>query len=70
VHRKAGCDLVLFARRKEELEKVAAACKQANQEGGSGKGGNVKVVVADMTDRKSIDAVSNEQRRLLPECTC
>lgn len=62
LHRKAGANLVLFARRQAELEQVKAACEQANAEGKTGKGGKVTVVVADMSDRKSIDAVSDVPR--------
>jgi len=50
--------LVLFARRESELLKVKELAEEANKEGGTGAGGKVLVVVADMSKRESIDAVS------------
>lgn len=53
---RAGCNLVICARRKEALEEVAQLAKKANQEGGSGKGGEVVAEVVDMSDRAAIKA--------------
>lgn len=52
---KAGANLLLLARRKQELEKVKALCEEANKAGASGSGGKVLVVECDMSQRKSID---------------
>lgn len=64
---KAGANLVLFARRESELLKVKELAEEANKEGGTGTGGKVKIVLADMSDRKSIDAALDSAKEELEE---
>lgn len=51
---RAGCNIVLTARRKQQLDEVAALAKKANEEGQTGKGGAVETHVLDMRDRQAI----------------
>ena len=53
---RAGCDLILTARRLDQLNKVAEQAKQAHKEGGASKGGNVQVHELDVRDREAIRA--------------
>lgn len=48
---KAGCNLVLLARRADRLEEVKARCEAANQKG------KVVVVETDVTKRGDLDGV-------------
>lgn len=53
---QAGANLILLARREEELEKVKQLAIDANKEGGTGKGGEVVCLKVDMSKRAEIDA--------------
>ncbi|KAL7413896.1 NAD-P-binding protein [Mrakia frigida] len=64
---KAGANLVLFARRESELLKVKELAEEANKEGGSGAGGKVLIVVADMSKRESIDAALESAKEELKD---
>lgn len=51
---RAGCNLILTARRIPELESVASLAKIANQEGNTGKGGKIQIISLDMQDRDEV----------------
>ncbi|KAM0791399.1 hypothetical protein ACM66B_005860 [Microbotryomycetes sp. NB124-2] len=53
---RAGANLIICARRQDALTETAELAKQANKEGGSGKGGEVVTEVVDMQDRAAIKA--------------
>lgn len=45
------------------MDEVAAKCKTANQEGGTGKGGLVQTVILDVSNRSMVESVLDK----LPE---
>lgn len=51
---RAGANLILTARRQAQLDEVSVLAKEANKEGGTGKGGNVATLVLDMQDRTAV----------------
>lgn len=53
---RAGCDLILTARRLDQLNKVADQARLAHKESGASKGGNVQVHELDVRDREAIRA--------------
>lgn len=60
---RAGANVILSARRKDALEEVESACKEAYKAQGEqiagNKGGKFASIVTDMRDRKSIDGLLN-----------
>ncbi|CAO1630090.1 unnamed protein product [Jaminaea pallidilutea] len=52
---RLGANVVLAARRKEQLEQVAEECVKANKEGGTGQGGKTHVAIVDMMKRSQIE---------------
>ena len=54
---KAGCNLILLARRAEKLQEVKQRCQAANKLGGSGKGGSVLTLTVDVAKRAELDAL-------------
>ncbi|RXK39559.1 malonic semialdehyde reductase [Tremella mesenterica] len=54
---KAGCNVVLLARRAEKLKDVKAECETSHKEGGAKEGGKVVCIEADMQDRKALNEV-------------
>ena len=54
---RAGCNVVLTARRADALTAAAQECATANQQGQSGAGGNFAAITLDMRDRKQLDSV-------------
>lgn len=55
---RAGANVIISARRKEQLAKVAEQARQANKEGQTGQGGKVFELVLDVSDRRSADSQS------------
>lgn len=55
---RAGANVIISARRKEQLAKVAEQARQANKEGQTGQGGKVFELVLDVSDRRSADSKS------------
>ena len=49
--------MIICARRQAQLDEVAAKCRTANQEGGTGKGGLVQTVILDVSNRKAVEGV-------------
>ena len=49
--------MIICARRQAQLDEVAAKCKTANQEGGTGRGGLVQTVVLDVSNRSAVEGV-------------
>ncbi|KAJ9124714.1 hypothetical protein QFC24_003081 [Naganishia onofrii] len=56
---RAGANVIVAARRKEQLSVVAEGCRKANKEGGTGQGGRVVEVVLDVADRRGVDGESS-----------
>ncbi|KAJ9099245.1 hypothetical protein QFC21_004125 [Naganishia friedmannii] len=54
---RAGANVIVAARRKEQLSVVAEGCRKANKEGGTGQGGRVVEVVLDVADRRGVDGI-------------
>lgn len=54
---KAGCNLILLARRAEKLAQVKQRCEDANKLGGSGKGGNVLTLTVDVGKRADLESL-------------
>nr|CDI54367.1 probable NADP()-dependent dehydrogenase acting on 3-hydroxy acids [Melanopsichium pennsylvanicum 4] len=54
---RAGCNVVLTARRADELSKAATECSLANQKSQTGAGGNFAAITLDMQDRKQLDGI-------------
>ncbi|SOV03674.1 probable NADP(+)-dependent dehydrogenase acting on 3-hydroxy acids [Ustilago sp. UG-2017a] len=54
---RAGCNVVLTARRPDELSKAATECSLANQQGQTGAGGNFAAIILDMQDRSQLDGL-------------
>ena len=54
---KAGCNVVLVARRADKLQEVKKLAEAAHKEGGAKEGGKIVCVEADMQDRKALDAI-------------
>lgn len=54
---RAGCNVVLTARRADELSKAVEECALANKEGQTGTGGNFAAITLDMRDRTQLDAL-------------
>lgn len=51
---KAGCNLILTARRADALKVVAGACSEAHKEAGVRQGGKFAVVQLDVSDTKAV----------------
>ncbi|PWN47981.1 putative NADP(+)-dependent dehydrogenase [Violaceomyces palustris] len=54
---RAGCNVVLTARRAESLSAAARECAQANEEGKTGAGGNYAAILLDMQKRDQLDGL-------------
>ncbi|GAC72993.1 predicted dehydrogenase [Moesziomyces antarcticus T-34] len=54
---RAGCNVVLTARRAEALSQAATECSLANQQGQTGAGGNFAAITLDMRDRTQLDGL-------------
>ncbi|GHJ90367.1 hypothetical protein NliqN6_6769 [Naganishia liquefaciens] len=54
---RAGANVIISARRKEQLAKVAEQARQANKEGQTGQGGKVFELILDVSDRRSADNI-------------
>ena len=54
---RAGANIIITARRQAQLDATAAEAKKANQEGGTGKGGQVVTLVLDMQDSAAVKSV-------------
>ncbi len=54
---RAGCNVVLTARRAEALSQAATECSLANQQGQTGAGGNFAAITLDMRDRTQLDGM-------------
>jgi hypothetical protein len=52
---RAGANVIISARRKDQLSKVAEEARKANKEGQTGQGGKVFELVLDVSDRRSAD---------------
>jgi 3-hydroxy acid dehydrogenase/malonic semialdehyde reductase len=61
---RAGANVIISARRKDQLSKVAEEARKANKEGQTGQGGKVFELVLDVSDRRSADG---ELKRSRPE---
>ncbi|WVN85181.1 uncharacterized protein L203_100326 [Cryptococcus depauperatus CBS 7841] len=57
---KTGSNLVLLARRAENLKAVKSKCEAAHKAFGSREGGKVVIIEADMQKNKDLDAVPNK----------
>ncbi|KAN0059947.1 hypothetical protein ACQY0O_007920 [Thecaphora frezii] len=57
---RAGCNVVLTARRAEPLSQAAQECAAANREGQTGAGGNFAAITLDMTQRSQLDALLSQ----------
>lgn len=55
---RAGANVIISARRKDQLAKVAEEARKANKEGQTGQGGKVFELVLDVSDRRSADGES------------
>lgn len=54
---RAGANVIISARRKDQLAKVAEEARKANKEGQTGQGGKVFELVLDVSDRRSADGM-------------
>ncbi|KAF8478695.1 NAD(P)-binding protein [Russula ochroleuca] len=54
---KAGCNLILLARRADQLEKVAEAASAAHKSAAAQQGGQIAIVQLDVTDRAQVSAL-------------
>lgn len=54
---RAGCNVILTARRADELAQAATECSLANQQGQTGAGGNFAAITLDMRDRSQLDGL-------------
>ncbi|EPQ29781.1 uncharacterized protein PFL1_02454 [Pseudozyma flocculosa PF-1] len=54
---RAGCNVVLTARRADALAAAAQQCADANRAGQSGAGGNFAAITLDMADRAQLDGL-------------
>ncbi|CDW93925.1 hypothetical protein [Sporisorium scitamineum] len=52
---RAGCNVILTARRADQLSAAATECSLANQQGQTGAGGNFAAITLDMRDRTQLD---------------
>lgn len=57
---KAGCNLILAARRLDALKAVEGACKDAHKTAGVQQGGNFAVVQLDVSDSKQVNSFFNQ----------
>ncbi|CAO1632975.1 unnamed protein product [Parajaminaea phylloscopi] len=55
-----GANVILTARRQEQLDQVAKECQEANAQGKTGKGGKTHVAVVDMQKRSDLERVKAE----------
>lgn len=54
---KAGCNVLLVARRAEALAAVKEACISAHKEGSSQFGGNFEAITLDISDRTAVNNI-------------